>query len=327
MIRRFALLLLVVLWPGVATAQPVGDHTYFETHLDHPNLIESYSLRDQAELDAVSNRQGDSGTVTYDPATDTYHDPQDAAKVVIASGKGSLRPFPMLPIGVSQGSVLTVWDHWWGREYLDPGATDGKYNHKQFVYLHGNDNNRWTELRAHYLRNNPPPGSVAQLDMRSYGQLIDLNPDGTRKYQMTSNGVIPREGNVDFFAKPETWTRYFWLAEDVGTITPKISLWIADEGRDPVLLYKRVTVARTIPIHIDYLRCQFNASRGREPGSPKLVSYLRDALVFSGLTFEDVVADPSLLVRPTGDGSGPGPDPEPEPEPVPDPEPEPDPEA
>src|SRR3989344_4970369 len=65
----------------IERAQAAGEHDYFNSLISRPDHWKSYSLRSAAQLDQY--RSGSQLTTTYSPSTDTYHSPQDAAKVEI----------------------------------------------------------------------------------------------------------------------------------------------------------------------------------------------------------------------------------------------------
>lgn len=60
---------------------PTGTHSYFDRLVARPDHWKSYSLRDAAQLDLY--RHGWLKAQTYEPVNDTYHSPQDAAKITI----------------------------------------------------------------------------------------------------------------------------------------------------------------------------------------------------------------------------------------------------
>jgi hypothetical protein len=76
-------------------AQVPGPHDYFNSLVSRPDHWKSYSLRSASQLNLY--RSGSHLTTTYSPGTDTYHSPQDAAKVEIPSyiDIGSILSGPM----------------------------------------------------------------------------------------------------------------------------------------------------------------------------------------------------------------------------------------
>jgi len=273
--------------PAPAASGPNGAHAYFRALGDHPRLVAEYSFRNQKQINRITP-SGVSPYVTYNPAHDTYHTPHDAAKVVVPSGKVSIRPFPNVPIGIGSGSCLVTWDHVWGREYLGPHEGMKKFNHKQWVLASGDGTERWAEVLTRYTVRRPN-GAVCRIDLRAYGRMTD-------GHRMQGGTVVPREGV--FYARPDVWLRYWVLAEDIGTAEPKASLWCADEKRNPKLLYSRLTISNPRVDELVALRCQFNSSQGRS-GGPDLVSYMRNVVVLRDVSFDDVK---ELLVKPTAEG-------------------------
>lgn len=257
---------------------PSGDpHAFFNSFASHPKLWREYSLRDQEQLNELVG--GNNPFVKYDSSNE-----QDAAKVTIISGKVSLRPYPIIPIGISSGSSLSIWDHFWGNEYLGP--LDPMENHKQFVHTCGGGNDRWTEIRARYRQSQNEPGSVCRVDLRSYGSLLS-------NHEMTFHGVQPMLS--EFYAKPGKWTRYYHLSENLAG-NPTVTIWIADEDREPTLLLRSVIIVSPEWEDLRALRMQFNSSQNRVNG-PDLISYLRNVLIFKDLSYEEIVGG-NFLQRP-----------------------------
>lgn len=255
-----------------------GAHAYFEALRAHPAHWRSYSLRDQAQLNKYSQKKpAVYPPVTYDPANDTYHTPQDAAKVVIASD--SLQNQVRLPLELIGGSALITWDAWWGREYI---TNRGQLvTHKTFQIASAWDGSaRFIEIRNQYTQGGVE--HVSDVDIRSYWPSrppASLGPNGRQ---------LPMVGT--FKVKPQTWTRYFAFWESNPTGGDAFSLWVADEISEPVQLYDRIAQDAKDETLIQ-LWIEFNSSSTRDVAFGPLTAYVRNVVVLRN------VADPRALFQ------------------------------
>lgn len=109
-------------------------HEYFNKLVTRPEHYLSYSLRNQAQVDALTSDGDASTTWTYDPANDTYPDKQDALKMTRINppegapghDKGSVPQHDILNMnspewnfGPETDSVIVIWDQYWGPEFRD----------------------------------------------------------------------------------------------------------------------------------------------------------------------------------------------------------------
>jgi len=69
---------------GLATSLLAADaHAYFNALVANAAHWKSYSLRSQQQLDKYKQSSSAAPGVTYDPDSDTFTKPQDAAKVTV----------------------------------------------------------------------------------------------------------------------------------------------------------------------------------------------------------------------------------------------------
>jgi len=180
------------------------------------------------------------------------------------------------------GSALFVWDVWHGPEWRSITCTGGKINvteqlvRKQYRLRFLNagantgDGGITIEVKELYINGdgNPASGScsdVTTVSMRSY---IGPPPAGLIGSDPLTNLNPPGEGTVpyqSFTVKHSTWTRYWlevqlnvdasaftsWNAEYMETVAPgtyhMVSLWMADETREPVRIYYKMPYGRLLP--------------------------------------------------------------------------------
>jgi hypothetical protein len=267
-IAVFATLLSVTIQSGWAQGNP---HAYFEELSALPQAIHAYGLRDQAQLDAYTHGKGASTDVTYRPERDTYGRKQDAAKIVFPEGRNSIKPQVRFPMNIRSGTALFTWDAWWGSEFQN--GKDGLLRHKTFMISSPLDNSsRWLMVMTRYRDAAPPAIARADIEMsaREYGP-------GT--YEGREETMMPLLNN--FQIAPETWTRFWVQVELRYPDFDRISMWMADETRDPVQIYDGLLVKSAGWINGFWL--EYNSSQSRRT-SGELVTYFRNLVVLHNFT-------------------------------------------
>lgn len=266
----------------------VGAHAYFEALAARSECMVAYSLRDAAQVLQYTQQKYQPKDVTYDPARDPDPRRQDAAKILIPAGKVSLPNQVRLPIPpVGSDSLLVTWDVWWGKEFGFDQT--GLGNYKAFQLASPADR-IWTEIKSDFNWAMRYPSSVAVVHVRAYGEVAhgELGPSVTSEQPLSPMADV-------FAVRPETWTRYWVYFKPAGEFH-EFSLWVADEGRDPVLINDR------LPMKPNYAGgangwekfwIEYNTSgKGVEELGPR-VSYVRNVVMLRG------VNDPSrLFARP-----------------------------
>ena len=245
-------------------------HAYFESLAARADRAYAYSLRNQAELDEHVAGPPPSENVTYNPVEDRYPEKQDAAKVVVPSGRASIGGAVRLPIEVGPGLVLITWDAWWGPEWVQVDDEFG--NMKTFqVSSPFWDGDRWLELRNRFRR--AADSSISSVDVRTYSNI--LGPEVTDRAP-----VSPQVGHFEIAAS--TWTRYWLLIEIRSEDLDRVSLWMADERRDAVMLLDHVRID-TGSNSIIRFWLEYNSSGSRNGGAP-LVGYVRNLVALRGIS-------------------------------------------
>ena len=262
----------------------VNPHAYFNQLSARSDAVYSYSLRDQNELDSHAGG-GVSGSITYNPAGDSYPYKQDAAKVTIPSNMGSIPKQVRLPINHTAGSLLLTWDAWWGPEF--GGNLGNLLTHKTFqisspITVAG----LWFEVRSRYALG----GGIATVDARPYGVL------GPNTSLGSYDRIDPMVGS--FTISPATWTRYWVLVELFPGSWDRISMWVADERQNPVRLYDRVEMRSAGSLTKFWL--EYNSS-GSRTGGP-LIAYVRNVVALHNVTNPT-----TLFQRPLSSGTLPPP--------------------
>jgi hypothetical protein len=276
---------------GGALASGTGHHTYFGTMSARPEMSHAYSLRSQTQIQQYSEGRNVTNTsVTY--GNDGDPRAQDAAKVTLFADSSCL-PISgqvRLPISAGSGKTLITWDAWWGAEFKTDNG--GMITQKTFQVASPIDNSeRFLEVRNRFSVV-PAPG-ISTVDVRNYASAGGLGPS---TYIGTEGATWPQL--AEFVIAPETWTRYWMEVEIVPGGFDRVSLWIADERRDPVQLLNRLEIESAGTLTEFWV--EFNSSANRAGGP--LVAYVRNVVMFSNL------ADPTtILQRPWTDPNAPPP--------------------
>jgi hypothetical protein len=299
-----------------------GPHTFFEKLSVLPACIGSWSLRDQAQIDSLDRITESNPYFTYDPASDTYPDKQDAAKFTKPkniSGSESIATNAQLdhPADVGSGDVLTSWDMYYTPTWL-MGAEDGLVDAwKIFQHRQANRERWWTIINNHQQANEP--GEVAETSHAAEaGQWNIPGLTNTKPLAPTGQGAVAGHSYGPFVSR---WTRYWSLIEmgvdmdtdprsaswksmspEAATITgvwDLISLWIADEIRDPVRLLFRVPIKFTKPLYS--FADEFNTSTSAGgPGvgqNGTIIGYRRNTVMLHNYVLPVVPEEDTAIFR------------------------------
>jgi hypothetical protein len=278
-----------------ATALTSGSYSYYDSLISRSDCLRAYSLR-QAWMLKTRQNGGYSVAnsrpvmVTYDPATDTYPQRQDAAKIVIPNTGNSLTNQVRLPIpSHGRNSLFVTWDVWFGKEYKYDVHNIASHKIWQF----GSPKDRiHTELRTRYSL--APAGNIAVIDGRQYPDGEDLSNPPLYKYAVGPNitkysTLAPRLGT--FVVRPETWTRLFayFKAPAASDGWWEYSVWAADAQAGPVLIYDRLYIKPSPDVNEwkDFW-LEYNTSttleRSNRPDRPTLVAYARNVVMLKGVS-------------------------------------------
>lgn len=267
--------------PWLQDASVENPHAYFERLSRRPDAAYSYSLRDQAQLNANSGRRG-SRSITYDPGNDTYPFRQDAAKVLIEENRASISSQVRVPIAHTKGSLLLTWDAWWGQEYVSRESRGGLNTHKTFQIASPIVRaERYIEIRNGYSRVQRDDSAVSNVSVRDYARL------GPNTKVGTGDRIEPHLN--EFIVRPQTWTRYWAWVELRPDEWDRFSLWVADETRGPVQILDRAEIQSAGSLTRFWF--EYNSSQ-RRTGGP-LTAYVRNFVAL-----RDVPDPKALFVRP-----------------------------
>jgi hypothetical protein len=203
--------------------QARGLHTYFDILAARSDCNTAYSLRSQPELDmlptgAVSEKKK---PILYDPV-------MDAARITIHPPTSADSQQKSVPVKIDRGTALLTWDFRFDEKYRFLG--EGHVARHKTWRL---DPGPWIALKTDYASGaNKGGGALAELLVNVPG--AKFIPPGSSRDGET---LLPRRSQ--FFFNENTWVRVWLYVEGLGGEVVNLSVWAADESRDPVLLYDR----------------------------------------------------------------------------------------
>lgn len=320
--------------PCALPATGGGPHAYFDSLVRRSEHLCNWSLRSQAQLDAMTADKR-STFFTYDPRNDSYPSAQDAAKFFRppaenggASIPGKQRLFMFLP-RLDTGSIILTWDWYWGPEFR---YNHGTVWHWKAFHLMIAGHPWWTLM--HNLDpsfSSPDPNEVAKVTDEIGGGLRANGIVTTERVTPSGPGTPPqrptyREAYAQYHSR---WTRY-WIeirlaqspsaftdwsdaylggaplggnAQDAQGRWHMVSLWSADENRDVQRLLYRVPVnwvgaAQQRDPYISRFEFQMNSSKRGLTGP--LIGYARNVVLLHNykLASANPEADTFLFQRP-----------------------------
>ena len=321
---------------GARGAVASRSHEYFNSLVALPQHFRSWSLRDQAQLDGLL-RTGTSRYFTYVFGSDSYSDPQDAAKFYkpvddqIGTRSDSIPGNQQLrmPMGIpysSGDSILVIWDWYYGREFRSCLGEIRNYKIFNIRSSTGSSNSGniylGTKIAFRDAEGSPEPNAVGT----HYNALVSskdrtgiptgmLESDTTRP---TGAGAVP---NRRYQLRWGQWTRYImeirlnvsgsdpgfddWKSIDSSLDYREfnkknwnmISQWVLDEERDAVRLLYRLPWNMD-QTHLAYFNYEFNTSQ-RPPGQTcAFVGYGRNAIVLRNYAINVAESDTRIFKRP-----------------------------
>ena len=267
----------------VAAPSSTGSHAYFEMLAARPDCHLAHPLRSQTEIDAMTTRSRDSRKhpTIYDSAHDAMlqrsagdtptNAEQKIARVTMGGG----------------ASALIVWDFkigsslaWQGEGFLE------QFKAYRFDYAGGEF---YMAVKHDYQRAARQGRGIAEMFVSS--KMTFLGPGTTN-----SNSEILEPRLTEFYVEPDTWTRY-WMFFDgaIGGAEPvELSVWAADENREPIHIYDRILVNTPEGTGMDEFRFEFNTSDGMVLNDTTY-NWSRNLVVLKGVDLDSVR---TLLVRP-----------------------------
>lgn len=263
-----------------------GANAYFEKLSAMPNAI-AYSLRTQAQVDQYS--------MGHAPNTQITATPNEAVMQFKSPVSGlSIENMLELPANAKGfTSLLVTWDAWFGPDFV-PYSGHQKHFRISSPWTWGDASNpwdqqgRWAEIISDYQT--ATAGMVGKLEFRSYGRLGPNASDRARLVDGTHHNLTPWQ-----IAK-DSWTRYWFYIETVpGTWEEggfdRVSLWAADQSREPVLILDRLQMEAGLQGISDF-RLQVSTGEVYPPGT------VLDHKVKNIVILRDVADVTALLEKP-----------------------------
>lgn len=226
-----------------------------------------------------------------------------ANSVVKVSSNGLLNDV-RLPIGTTTdgNTYLLTWDAYYTNSFVNSGLL----NHKAFQVSAGRDARDFLEVDSTYQggmsRSDQPPGWNSQTDVGG----VFLRRYGSPGPLLTSDDPV-RPYLTGFAIKPGVWTRYWLQIQQNANDYERITLWMADENRGPVMMYSPdTTQVGLLDPSMSKFWIEFNTStyQWTRGDMRDLVLYVRNFVML--VNPGDVS---SLLVRPASGTTGPPPPP------------------
>ena len=170
----------------------------------------------------------------------------------VSTSGNSLANQVRLPLGTSDGhTYLFTWDGYWTSSYEQTGLT----NHKAFQFTSGGDV-LWLEPQMRFdgggalgtCEGWDAASDVAGVEMRGYNQYLNGDPN----WSLTSGNdfgpgttnkepIGPKTGS--FCVDQMRWTRFWVRIEQRANDYDYMDMWVADEARNPVQIYKRIPLS------------------------------------------------------------------------------------
>ena len=270
--------------PGQPLAA-TGAHPYFDMLTSRSDCVVAYSLRSQAQLDGIQTRGKSEKKlpVTYDAAMDAALFRMFAA-ITLDSQQKEIE----IPLAGSSPAVLLTWDFWFDEHFRYAGAGYAR-GHKTWR-LDTVDREAWIALKTDYARAANRGTGVAEVIMTVPSRAI-IAPGATR-----GEREIPLPKLGTFFMDANTWTRVWWLIEDLDKPVCHVSVWISDERRDAVQLYGRLPLYTTPGgLHPGLFRFEYDTSVEQALNPGEMRSWNRNFVVLQNPASPAI---PGLLQRP-----------------------------
>lgn len=217
----------------VAEGTVEGAHDYFASLQALPEHYNSWSARDQAQLDVVVNN-GSVGSLvfTFDPDNDTHPEKQDACRLYKDTASRSVPGTQQLwfranPV-ITTGSVIVTWDWYWTQDWMGTANRGTVNNYKSWQFMIDNDG-YWTLMNVFTIGQGQDPTCVSGIwdEFRSYGR-----PDG----MIRNESVLPSgEGTYVQYPNsaekykqfPSRWIRY-WIEYKFNLAPSAFTEWADD---------------------------------------------------------------------------------------------------
>jgi hypothetical protein len=208
-----------------------------------------------------------------------------------------------VPLGTSDGhTYLFTWDGFFTESFLYSRTGIGNYKTFTFSSVKGE---KWLEINTRF------DGETLTVP---YDATTDIGAAGARTYNKIGGGpdwlatdgnhtgpnvlstsmLRPQVGELNL--KPNTWVRYWVLVDQRANDYDRVSMWVADETRDPVRIFDNIqlSVRPNSGFSVDEFWLEFGSSANElEPGRGPMTAYARNFVAL-----RDVSNPTSLMVRP-----------------------------
>lgn len=259
----------------VAPAAAANENTpypYFDGLSLRPDCLVAYHMRSQSQLDAIQTRAKSEKKqpVTYDPSL-------DAALFSIFAPVTTDSQQKVLPVRATGSTVLLTWDFRFD-QYFRWNEAGNIATHKTWRF-DDSAGGPWLALKTDYQRATNQKAGLAEFYMS-----VPSNkyiPPGT----VRGGREIPEPRVGEFFIQANTWTRAWWMVEDLGQAIVKVSLWVADETRGPVQLYNRVGIyAPAAGFDKALFRMEYDTSMDTATNPTEMHTWNRNYVVLSNIS-------------------------------------------
>jgi hypothetical protein len=257
--------------------QARGTHPYFEALAARSDCRTAYGLRSQAEIDmlptsAVSEARK---PILYDSA-------MDAAKLSIYAPVSSDSQQKTVPLQVTNGTLLLTWDFKFDQHFA--WVEEGNLGKHKTWRL---DPGPWLAIKTDY-RQGAHAGRLAEMYVTVPGRKF-VGPGSDRDGET----LLPRLGQ--FYFDANKWVRVWVYIEGLGQSVWYVSVWVADQDRNPVKLYDKNAMYPT-DNGLTNFRIEYDTSAGPTTNPNEMHSWNRNVVALHNISPSAV---PSLLQKPT----------------------------
>jgi hypothetical protein len=262
--------------PAFSMAAAGSAYDYFESLRSRPDCFVAYSMRSQTVIDSM-----ETGAVSERRKPVVYDAGMDAARFSFFAPVSTDSQQKSVSIPISSGSLLITWDFRFDRFFA---WSDGYLKiHKAWRL----DPGPWMAFKTDYQRAAHVEG-LAEFFM-SLPSPRFLGPGTTREQREV---LYPRL--AEFFIQPDTWTRAWIFVQDIDRPVCYISVWIADQERDPIQLYDRLAM---LPPEGGFgkFRLEYDTSGEMAENPDEMHSWDRNVVVLRNVPPSDIAG---LLRRP-----------------------------
>ena len=277
--------LLEPLFRGVPAFAAVIPHTYYESLASRPgDCMAAYSLRSQAQLDGLETA-ADSSTVRRPIVYDAV---QDAAMATIYAPVSADVKGKFLPMRTATGSLLLTWDFRFDEQFR--WLTEGHLRrHKTWRLNPG----PWLAVRTDY-QHAAHVGEFAEI-LFSMPASRFLGPGSTRGAPSWFGEAL-QPALATFYFGPDTWVRVWIFVEGLEKEVCYMSVWVADERRDPVQIYNNIAL---LPNHegggLFNFQIEYDTSGDQATNPKEMHSWNRNVVMLRNVSKATVAG---LLKRP-----------------------------